>query len=82
MTLITFTKVDSGIVAADVREIVSAPIRIRESQNVNVVSNATRHIRDTQDRLCTFKSCSVHWTILVAFRLVINSMDCYWTATV
>jgi hypothetical protein len=47
MTLVTFTQVDSGSVAADVREIVSAPIRVREPQDINVVSNAARHIRDT-----------------------------------
>jgi hypothetical protein len=60
MTLVTFSEVDSGIVTADVGEIVSAPVRVRETQDINVVSNAARHIRDIQDRLRTFKSGSVH----------------------
>jgi len=45
MTLVTFTQVDSGIVTADVGEIVSAPVRIREAQDINVVSNAARQVR-------------------------------------
>jgi len=46
MTLVTFTQVDSGIVTADVSEIVSALVRIRETQDINVVSNAARQVCD------------------------------------
>jgi hypothetical protein len=60
MTLVTFTQVNSSIVTADVGEIVAAPVGIRETQDINVVSNAARQIRDIQDRLRTFKSGSVH----------------------
>ena len=38
MTLVTFTQVDSSIVTADVGEIVSAPVRIRETQDIYVES--------------------------------------------
>src|SRR5688500_369564 len=62
MALIAFTEVDSGIITAHAREIGSAPLRVNETQDINVVSQATRHVRDTQDRLSTFESCSLHWT--------------------
>lgn len=60
MTFVTFTQVDSGIVTADVRKIVS-PVRVHETQDSNVASHAACHIRDIQDWLCTFNSGSVHW---------------------
>jgi hypothetical protein len=66
MTLLTFAQVDSGIVTADVCEIVSAPFRIRETQDINEITNTARHILDVQDRLRTFKSGSVHRLILPA----------------
>src|SRR5262245_2395355 len=61
MALVAFTQVDSGIVAAHAREIGSAPLRIDETQDINVVAKAARHVRDTQDRLSILKSCSLHW---------------------
>jgi hypothetical protein len=73
MTLVTYTQIDSGIVPADVGEVVSAPVRIRETQDINVVSNAVRHIRDLQDRLRTFKSGSVHWPIFLLIPLQIKA---------
>jgi hypothetical protein len=82
MTLVTFTQVDPGIVTADVGEIVSAPMRIRETQDINVVSKAARHIRDIQDRLRTFKPGSVHWPIFLAHPPQIKaSMPCVVAAT-
>jgi hypothetical protein len=73
MTLVTLTQVDSGIVTADVGEIVSAPDRIRETQDINVVSNAARQVRHIQDRLRTFKSGSVHWPIFLHMPLQIKA---------
>lgn len=72
MALVTLTQVDSGIVAADVREIVSAPIRVRETQDIDVVSKAARHIRDAQNWFCMLKSCSAHWTILLLALMLIK----------
>lgn len=60
MTLVTFTQIDSGIITAHAREIGSAPLRVDETQDINVVLKATRHARHTQDRLSTFESCSLH----------------------
>jgi hypothetical protein len=72
MALVTLTQVDSGIVAADVREIVSAPIRVRETQDIDVVSKAARHICDTQNWFCMLKSCSAHWTIFLLTLMLIK----------
>lgn len=49
-SLAASAKVDPGIIAPDVREIVVAPLRILESQHIEIVPKAHRHIVDLQNR--------------------------------
>jgi hypothetical protein len=65
MTLVTFAQVDSGVVTADMGEIGSAPVRVGETQDIDVVSNAARQVRDIQDRFRTLKSGSLHRLIFL-----------------
>ncbi len=60
MALIAFTQVDSGLITANARESVPPLLRVHETENINGVANAMRHVRHTQDRFSTFQSCPLH----------------------
>lgn len=60
LTLVALTQIDPGIIPAHVSELGSAPLCVDETQNIDVVPKATRHIRHTQDRLSAFESRSLH----------------------
>src|SRR6185436_11769518 len=60
LALIPFRQVDAGLVAGDAGELVAAPPGVGEPEHVDVVAQASRHVRDPQDRVGALESYVPH----------------------
>ena len=65
VALIALRQVDGRVVAGHAGEIIAAPLGIRESEHIDVVTNTARQISDPQYRIRAFKSGALHVGIVI-----------------